>query len=59
MNIAFRNLTEIDPSEIVELMNHPALKRHMPLLGDEFTEEDCREFVAGKEQLWAEHGYGP
>jgi RimJ/RimL family protein N-acetyltransferase len=31
----------------------------MPLLGDTFSEADCDKFVANKERLWAEHGYGP
>lgn len=45
--------------DIIELMNHPLLKRYMPLLSDKFTEDDCDKFIAAKEQLWAEHGYGP
>jgi len=31
----------------------------MPLLGDTFGEADCDAFIAGKETLWTEHGYGP
>ncbi len=59
MDISFMRLTEVDKFDIIELMNHPSLKRHMPLLSDEFTEDDCNKFIAAKEQLWAEHGYGP
>lgn len=31
----------------------------MPLTKDGFDEADCERFVAGKERLWQEHGYGP
>ena len=31
----------------------------MPLTKDDFSEADCRAFIAGKEALWREHGYGP
>lgn len=31
----------------------------MPLAGDDFDEAECERFVAGKEKLWEEHGYGP
>jgi len=31
----------------------------MPLTSDTFSESDCDDFVAAKEQLWNEHGYGP
>ena len=59
MDISFKRLTEVDKFDIIELMNHPSLKRHMPLMSDEFTEDDCDKFIGAKEQLWADHGYGP
>ena len=59
MNIEFKRLTEVEKSEIIELMNHPLVRRQMPLTSDNFDESDCDAFIAGKEQLWAEHGYGP
>ncbi|NIM92196.1 MAG: GNAT family N-acetyltransferase [Anaerolineales bacterium] len=59
MDISLKRLTEVDKSDIIELMNHPSLKRHMPLLSDEFDEDDCDMFIATKEQLWTEHGHGP
>lgn len=31
----------------------------MPLAGDDFDEAECERFVAGKEKLWEEHGFGP
>ena len=59
MNIEFKRLTEVERSEIVALMTNPLVRRHMPLTSDSFGESDCDEFIAAKERLWAEHGYGP
>jgi len=58
-NIEFRRLTEISPSEIIALMNNPLVRRQLPLAPENFSESDCEEFVAAKERLWSEHGYGP
>lgn len=59
MNIDFKRLTEVEKSEIIELMNHPLVRRQMPLLQDNFGKSDCDAFVAAKERLWSEYGYGP
>jgi len=59
MNIEFKRLTEVEKSEIIELMNNPLVRRQMPLTSDNFSESDCDNFIAAKERLWAEHGYGP
>ncbi len=59
MTVTFKRLTEVDKADLVELMNHPLVRRQMPLTSDNFTEDDARNFVQGKERLWAEHGYGP
>jgi hypothetical protein len=59
MNIDFKRLSEVEKSEIIELMNDPSVRRHMPLTSDTFGRSDCDEFVAAKERLWSEHGYGP
>ncbi len=56
---SFKRLTEVDKFDFIEMMNHPSLKRHMPLLSAEFTEDDCKKLIEAKEQLWADHGYGP
>ena len=34
MRIEFKRLTEVERTDIIELMNHPRLRQHMPLLGD-------------------------
>jgi len=59
MNIKYKRLTEIDKSEIIELMNNQLVRRQMPLLKGNFSEDDCTTFIAAKEQLWTKYGYGP
>lgn len=57
--IAFTRLTQISPAAIIGLMNDPAVRRHLPLARYEFGELDCDRFVATKEQMWEEKGFGP
>jgi hypothetical protein len=59
MHLEFKRLTEACPADLIALMNHPKVREYMPLTRDNFGEEDYRRFVEGKEQLWAERGYGP
>lgn len=59
MNIEFKRLSEVDKAGIIDLMNDPLVRRQMPLTTDNFSEADCDGFIAAKEHLWAEHGYGP
>ncbi|MEO6086905.1 MAG: GNAT family protein [Umezawaea sp.] len=59
MDIEFGRLPEVDTAAIVALMTSASVRRHMPLTSDGFDEERCASFVAAKERLWAEHGYGP
>jgi [ribosomal protein S5]-alanine N-acetyltransferase len=59
MEISFKRLTEIKSSEIMELMNNQSVRREMPLLAGNFTQSDCDKFLAAKESMWLEHGYGP
>ena len=59
MNLEFTHLKEIDCAEIIALNTHPLVRRQMPLSSDHFGEVECREWVAGKEKQWEEHGYGP
>ena len=58
-DIEFRQLTDVQRSELIALMNHPLVRRQMPLLTEGFTEIECDQFIAAKERLWVEHGYGP
>ena len=57
--IAFRRLTEVSPEAIIELMNDPDVRRHLPLAQGYFGMPEYERFVAAKEQMWKEHGYGP
>ncbi len=59
MNIEFKHLIEADKSAIINLMNNQLVRRQMPLLKDTFNEGDYYKFIASKELLWIEHGYGP
>lgn len=59
MRLEFKRLPEVDPADLIELMNHPQVRQLMPLARDAFGEAECKGFVEGKEQLWQEHGYGP
>lgn len=59
MTLELRRLTDASTADLIELMNHPLVRRQMPLTQDNFSEHDALNFVAGKERLWAEHGYGP
>ena len=57
--IVFARLAEVGQADIIELMNHPLVRRHMPLARGGFGPAECDRFVAAKERLWEEHGYGP
>lgn len=59
MRIEFKRLTEAPKSSIIDLMNNPLVRRQMPLLSEYFDESACDRFVAAKEQLWTDYGYGP
>ena len=57
--IAFKRLREIRPDSIIELMNDPAVRRQMPLARGHFGVSECESFVAVKERMWEERGFGP
>lgn len=59
MNIEFKQLREVDKNEIIALMNNPLVLRHMPLAKGIFDESAYKKFIATKEALWKQHGYGP
>jgi len=58
-NSQFKRLTEVDPDEIITLMNHPLVRRHMPLATGNFGIAECAQFIAAKERSWKEYGFGP
>lgn len=57
--IGFKRLTEVNLEALVDMMNDPDVRRHMPLARDGFTVDDAKRFVAIKEQIWENTGYGP
>ena len=57
--IAFTRLSEVDPKAIIELLNNPMVRRHLPLAKGPFGPSECERFVAAKERIWEENGTGP
>lgn len=57
--IIFTRLTEIPPVAIINLMNDPIVQRHLPLAPEEFGNIECDRFIANKERMWEENGWGP
>ena len=59
MTLELVRLGEVAPADLIALMNHPGVRRHMPLAQGDFGPAECAGFVAAKEDLWRTHGYGP
>jgi len=59
MKIEFRRLSEADKSGLIELMNDQKVRRQMPLLTGTFDGHACDHFIATKDKLWSEYGFGP
>lgn len=59
MHIEYVQLQDVNPSDIIALMNNLLVRKQMPLTFDDFNEQDCENFVKAKQQLWQEQGYGP
>lgn len=59
MDVVFKRLSEVDKSDIIDLMNIPLVRRHMPLARGDFGPAECDEFIAAKERFWDDNGYGP
>lgn len=57
--IEFVPLATVPQDQILSLMNNPLVRKHMPLLAQGFSAQDCRAFLQAKQQLWDDHGYGP
>lgn len=58
-DVRFQRLPEIDPAEIIALMNDPGVRRHLPLATGPFGAAQCARFVEAKEAMWDRHGFGP
>lgn len=59
MDIEFRQLASVDASDLVELMNNPLVRKHMPLSSSNFGTAECESFLSAKDAMWLEYGYGP
>lgn len=59
MHLEFIKLTQVNPSDIVELNNHPAVLRQMPLGSPDFTIEKSQSWAKEKDAQWNIYGYGP
>ncbi len=59
MDLECKRLSEINSSDLIALNSNPLVRRQMPLADDSFGEAECVAWVAGKEKLWQEYGYGP
>lgn len=57
--IEFRRLSQVSSQAIIELMNQRAVRRHLPLARGHFGPSECERFIAAKERIWQENGYGP
>lgn len=59
MQITLARLSDIDPAEIVALLTHPLVRRHMPLADAEMSLDEARAWAEAKDRQWVENGYGP
>jgi [ribosomal protein S5]-alanine N-acetyltransferase len=59
MKLEFKHLKDINYSEIIALNTNKLVMRQMPLSDNHFDEEECRNWVEGKEKQWEQYGYGP
>ncbi len=57
--ISFRRLYDVSPHVIIDLMNDPDVRRHLPLARGHFGIREHQHFVSAKEHIWEENGYGP
>lgn len=58
-HVQLKRLSEVPSDDLIELMNHPDVRRHLPLARGRFDVQSCAQFVDAKERMWREHGYGP
>lgn len=59
MKLEKKRLPEINKHLIIQLCDHPLVKKHMPLSKNDFDEHEYEKFIAAKEKIWADCGYGP
>lgn len=59
MHIEKRKLKDVDKNLIIQLLNNPLVKRHMPLSVKNFDEKQYIDFIEAKESIWKNFGFGP
>jgi len=59
MKLEFKRMSEIDRAEYIALNTNPLVMKQMPLSSSDFDDAACKDWIAGKERIWEEHGYGP
>ncbi len=59
MHIEKKRLKFVDKHLIMQLLNDPQIKRHMPLSAESFNEKHYDDFIAAKEAIWDKFGFGP
>ena len=51
--------TEVEPEHLIDLINNPRVRRHIPLSSFEFSNKaKSKASVNYKEQMWINEGYG-
>lgn len=59
MQLEKKRLSEIEKSSIIELLNHPLVKKHMPLSAPNVGDKEYEDFINAKEAIWSTHDFGP
>ena len=57
--IEFVQLADIEEELIIALMTNKMVGKQLPLLSGGFSSDDCQAFLAAKQRLWDEYGFGP
>ena len=57
--IVFSRLSEVDEADLIALWNDPLVRQLMPGAAKVFGPVECAAFVAAKERMWSERGFGP
>jgi RimJ/RimL family protein N-acetyltransferase len=57
--LEFVALRDVDVADLLNLMNDPRVRRHMPLASGTLDADDVRTWIASKEALWDRPDRGP
>ncbi len=58
-SISFGRMGTVEPAVLLQMLENPDVRRHMPLAGDDWTEQSAFDWAKGKEAQWQQNGYGP